>query len=352
MKGDNNDVFIELLRSGLWEKDVQAFSYNKIDYNKVFKLAHDQAVIGLVAAGIEHTRKGVIPNDIVLSFVSSTLQIEQRNKDMNNFIEDLVKKMRDADIYTLLVKGQGVAQCYERPLWRTSGDIDFLLSPNNYIKAKRLLFTMASSVRNEAYYSLHQGLYIGQWNIELHGTLRSGLSSSVDKVIDVVQRDCFYTGSVRSWMNGNTQVFLPAPTNDVFLVFTHFIKHFYKGGVNIRQICDWCRMIWTYHPKLDKYKLEKYISEAGLKSEWAAFAALAVNYLGMPAEAMPFYRSSKKWSKKADKIYSIIIKGGDWYKIQDTIAVGKIFPLSVLRFSPGILCNFNWLKIKERLLRL
>ena len=70
----------------------------------------------------------------------------------------------------------------------------------------------------------------------------------------------------------------------------------------------------------------------------------------MPMEAMPLYSKDEKWSRKADKIIAYILKGGEWRKYKDTLIVSRIFPLSILRFAPGILLNVNWLKIKERIL--
>jgi hypothetical protein len=64
---------------------------------------------------------------------------------------------------------------------------------------------------------------------------------------------------------------------------------------------------------------------------------------------MPLYSSEKKWKQKSEKIVAFILKGGEWRRFKDTFAVGKIFPLSTLRFLPGILLSVNWLKIKERL---
>ena len=43
-----------------------------------------------------------------------------------------------------------------------------------------------------------------------------------------IQNDIFYCGNVRSWMNGNTQVFLPKADEDVVYVFAHILQHFYK----------------------------------------------------------------------------------------------------------------------------
>lgn len=268
---------------------------------------------------------------------------------MNQFIADLVAKMREADIYTLLVKGQGIAQCYEKPLWRSSGDVDLLLSVENFEKAKSLLLPLSSGNKPECNYSKELGYYIDSWSVELHGTQRTGLSSRVDTKIDAVQRDLFYGGKVRSWNNGGTTVFLPAADEDVFIIFTHFIKHFYKeGGVTLRQMCDWCRLLYTYNDTIDCKLLEQRIKRSRLFNEWKAFASFAVNYLGMPIEAMPLYCDSVKLNLKGEKILSFILKGGEWHKVHDTIVVGKIFPMSVLRFASGILLNANWLKIKER----
>jgi hypothetical protein len=46
--------------------------------------------------------------------------------------------------------------------------------------------------------------------------------------------------------------------------------------------------------------------------EWKAFAAFAVEYLGMPIEAMPMYSSDKKWSRKADKICLYVMDVGNF----------------------------------------
>ncbi len=352
MTNNNQQAFFALVRAGLWEKEVRLLLYGEVNYAEVMRLAQEQAVIGLVAAGLEHVTDVKVPQVWALQFAGQAIQLEQRNKAMNQFIADLIAKMREADIYTLLVKGQGIAQCYERPQWRASGDVDLLLSVENFEKAKSLLLPLSSGNKPECNYSKELGYYIDSWSVELHGTQRTGLSSRVDTEIDTVQRDLFYVGKVRSWNNGGTTVFLPAADEDVFIIFTHFIKHFYKeGGVTVRQLCDWCRLLWTYKDSIDSKLLERRIKRAGLKSEWKAFAAFAVDYLGIPVEAIPLYSKAEKWSRKAEKIVDFILKGGEWRKVHDTITVGKIFPMSTLRFIPGIILNVNWLKIKERLFK-
>lgn len=349
MVSNNQQAFLELVRAGLWEKEAHLSPYGEINYAELMRLAEEQAVVGLVTAGLEHVVDVKIPQVWALQFAGQTIQLEQRNKAMNQFIADLVAKMRAAEIYALLVKGQGIAQCYKRPQWRASGDVDLFLSVENFEKAKSLLLPLSNGNKPECNYSKELGYYIGSWSVELHGTQRTGLSSCVDAEIDSVQRNLFYDGKVRPWNNGGTTVLLPAADEDVFLVFSHFIKHFYKeGGVTLRQMCDWCRLLYTYKDAIDPKFLEQRIKRSRLFNEWKAFASFAIYYLGMPVGAMPLFSDDVKWRKKAEKIFAFILKGGEWRKVRDTIAVGKIFPLGVIKFAPGILLNVNWLKIKER----
>ena len=360
----NNSIkaFLELVRTGLWGKNLDLRIDETTDWQEVYRLATEQAVHGLVLAGLEHSDVKP-PKMLLLQWIGEVQQIEQRNKTMNLFVAELVEKMRAADIYTVLVKGQGVAQCYERPLWRPSGDVDFLLSEENYKKAKAFLLPLSSGNKEEERYSQHLGMNIGQWYVEIHGTLRTGLAARVDRQVDAVQRGVFYGGNVRPWMvqgsrfkvqgeetAKDVQVFLPAPTEDVFLVFTHFIKHFYKEGMSMRQLCDWCRLLWTYRNEIKVDWLEKYVRKAGLMKEWQAFAALAVEYMGMPAEAMPFINLDNDYlNQKVDKLVEFILGGYSRNKVKDTKQIAKIFPWKALRYAPSIFLNVNWLKIRERL---
>ena len=172
LKTKNRDItaFFSLLRAGLWEDaglPLTAYglpeSGDEVDWRKVLDLAEEQSVVGLLAAGIEHVTDGRPAKKDVLQFIGRTVQLEQRNQAMNYFIGVLVEKMREAGIYTLLVKGQGVGQCYERPLWRACGDVDFFLDDENYGRAKAFLKPLAASVEEEYVREKHLGMTIDPW---------------------------------------------------------------------------------------------------------------------------------------------------------------------------------------------
>lgn len=358
----NTVILLELIRGGLWGTEVSLSNCKDIDYSSVMQLAEEQSVVGLVTAGLERVEDVKISQQWSLQFIGSTLQLEQLNKAMNDFVATLVGKMRTAGIYTLLVKGQGIAQCYEKPLWRACGDVDLFLSEENYAKAKEMLVPLASSVEREYEREKHLGMTIDGWVVELHGRLYCGLSSRIERELDDIYVDTFNGGNVRSWNNNGVQVFQLGVENDVFYVFTHILQHFYKEGVGLRQICDWCRLMWTYREKMDVQKLKSRLKRAGIMTEWKAFYALASTYLGMPDIDSGFMCHDSRFDKKADKIMEFVLKAGNMghnrdmshfskypYLIRKCVSMGRrigdlinharIFPLDSLRFFPRIMFN-------------
>ena len=319
----NQLVFFALLRSGLWERPARISEWGDVDFNAVYELADDQSVVGLVAAGLEHVLDRKVTKPQALPFLKKVFGLENRNAEMNFFIEDLFRKLREEGIYSLLVKGQGVGQCYERPQWRSAGDVDLLLDEKNYQKAKALLLPFASFVDHEYSDRIHLALTIDSWTVELHGSMRSSRLGRVNSCIEAAQEDTFRNGNVRVWKDGETDVFLPAVDNDIIFVFTHILQHFFAGGIGLRQICDWCRLLWTYRDEIDRDLLGSRLKGVRLKSEWEVFASLAVNYLGMPADAVPFYRKSASLDRKANRLMNHILRTGNFGQNRDMSYVQK-----------------------------
>lgn len=363
----NQRAFIELLRAGLWEKEVRLSPYKNIDYSVILNLAEEQSVVGLVAAGLEHVVDVKVPQQWALQFAGQTIQLEQRNKAMNAFIAKLIGMLRNEDVYTLLVKGQGIAQCYERPLWRACGDVDLYLSKDNYEKAKELLLPVATNVEKEEKSRLHLGMTVDGWVVELHGTMHTKLSRRMNRVADDVHSDLFYNGNVRSWNDNGVPLFLPSANNDVIIIFNHIINHLFLEGVGLRQICDWCRLLWTYRTDLDLRLLETRIRKMGQMTEWKAFYNLASRYLGMPDLGEGIMASDSRFDKKADRIMGYVLESGNfghnrdvsyraknsaavvntitlWRRICDFAKFTRVFPVD----SPKFLGQYLWNRLLYR----
>ena len=371
MKSNSIDTFFLLTRAGLYGRTegIEDFMPERVDWAEVYQLAKEQKELGLVADGIETIRAEwlkthdtlSIPRQWVVEFAHTSLRLEQRNQNMNRFIEQLFGRLQKNGIHALLLKGQGVAQCYQNPFRRAIGDVDLLLSEEDYWKAKDYLRQFASSSKEGKDYKKECAVVIANWKVEMHGSLRCGFSSRIDKELDKVYHDTFNDRNVRSWMNGTVEVFMLGKEDEVFYVFAHLLNHFYKSGVGIRQICDWCRLLWTFRDSLDLSALEARLKKMKLMSEWRSFGMFAVEFLGMPEEAMPFYCEDERWRGKARKILAFVLKTGNMgnnrrgevktysylsrkinssgQRICDLANHFTIFPLNTLRFLPKIFLN-------------
>jgi hypothetical protein len=99
-------------------------------------------------------------------------------------------------------------------------------------------------------------------------------------------------------------------------------------------------------------------------SEWKAFAVFAVEYLGMPMEAMPLYDSSyvqevQKFKRKAEKICAFVLEVGNfghkqrrdysgqsyfvrkfnsfWGRLSDMLRHFTLFPKDSIVFFGGVI---------------
>lgn len=332
------EVFLALLKSGLWEHDVSLLPYGEVNYSSLSRLAKEQSVTGLVAAGLGHVCDSKVPEEGVIMLAGLSLKTEKKNDSMNDYLASLFRRLHKETISAVLVKGQGIARCYERPLLRSCGDIDLLLDEENYHRCKALLMSEASYAEREDTHRLHLGLTLDNWLVELHGTMRVD-HAAIDKVIDEVQERTLKNGEQRIWMNESVAIPLPSPDNDVIFIFTHILQHFYEGGIGLRQVCDWCRLLLTYRKTLDIELLRDRVSRMDVMIEWQVFAKLAVDYLGMPSDALPFYDSSMRYSRKCKRLLRFIIKSGNFGHNRDKSFIDK-YPKVVRHFL--LFCLYSY----------
>jgi len=356
--------FFSLLRSGLWGSDVDAGLFcREVDWKEIFTLARDQTVIGLVADGLENLmaqaqranvqaeavppqgQPQVLPGQsagvqsslqpqalpgqsarpeaagpaislplqrMLLRLADRVIRTEQANRKQNIACAELTEMLRQGGSDAVVVKGQGVAQAYINPLRRQCGDIDLLLTRENYEKAKPILDPTGKHAASESRSKLHYECDYKGITVELHGTLDGGLNAALDRRLDQ-WRDEMLSGGVRIWDTPAGPVQLPPHNFDAIYIFVHFYHHFLLGGQGLRQICDWARYLYTYREDIDFDRLRSDVLSLGLERGWKVFASMIVDVLGCPSEVVPLYDSA--WMSKAKwALKSVFITGNFGHK--------------------------------------
>lgn len=287
-----DEIFFALLRSGLWGR-TEALPEGEIDWNAVISLSDSQAVTGIIADGLSEVRRafpGCSPDSAVSGRVVRTvLGIEMMNARIESALSSVCGELNAEGIVCCLLKGQGVARNYPVPSHRSPGDIDLLFDGRNYPKASALLVPKADRLSGEAEDRKHFGMFFGNVEIELHGTLHTFFGKRFNRKLDRMQARLFQDEDFREWNCNGVQVRLPSAGFDAVFIFTHLLQHFYYNGLGLRQVCDWMMHISRNSPAIDRECLASTLRSLGIMEAWKAFGAMAVELLGMPEDEMPFY---------------------------------------------------------------
>ena len=97
------------MQGGLWGNGNPDIRINEsTDWQEVYRLVTEQSVLGLILilAGLEHSDVKP-PQMLLLQWIGEVQMIEQRNKEMNTYIAELIENLMESDVYAILVKGQG-----------------------------------------------------------------------------------------------------------------------------------------------------------------------------------------------------------------------------------------------------
>lgn len=318
-----DDLFFDLLRSGLWDKAGTVADYSSVDWKALIRLAREQTVVGLISDGVSaQKRYGAqlsMPFEDARQLMVQTIGVERANARLDAVVAELAGIFKDNGISYCLIKGQGTAQNYLHPGHRSPGDIDFLLDDENYRRASEVLAPRAEKLLPEDGDKKHFGmLFHGGVDVELHGTARAGFGKAFNDVIDGMQSELFTRKDFRSWDCLGEPVALPSVDFDAMFIFTHFIQHFYHGGLGLRQICDWTMHLRRFASVIDRAWIRRRLDELGLDKEWKAFGFIAVNLLGLPREEMPFY--DETFGRYSDMIWASIRHSGNFGR---TMNVGR-----------------------------
>lgn len=308
----HEQVFLSLVRNSLWNAHIEVPAEFK-DWNLVMFLAETQAMQGSIA-------KALLENPLVLNKIKPGMLAKIRNVLMSNVImhsaansalQVLVISLRNAGIECVLLKGQGLAANYAHPELRECGDIDLYVGVENYSRSYEVLKNVVDEIddvsvlkgRGKHYHAKYSDI-----SVEVHKYSEVMPSSYFDKMYQGYASDGLSQNLVCMEF-GDTKVMTPADSFNTFYVFNHLWSHFLSVGAGLRQVCDWAMLLHTRGANVDKEYLLKVLTEMKLLKPWKTFGCIAVDFLGLSPDEVPFY--DLKYRNKAKMVFDYIIAEGD-----------------------------------------
>lgn len=307
--------FLELLRSGLWNKPADTSLFKgQVEWDAIVKYASQQTVLGIVAQGIVTLPAELQPSDSLSNKIRGRVIMNMRSHTLlNNVLAEVVGSLTENGFSPVLLKGQGVALNYVEPTLRQCGDIDLYIGREDYLMACLFVCerfgTDEHAVESEKHYHFtYKGVVV-----EIHRIAERLPLPIYNRRFKAWSEAHLHGNQLRTAQFGETKVALPPLEFDVLYVFNHAWHHFMFGGIGLRQLCDWVRILHNSHQKIDLAVLEKKLKAFGLWHAWRVFGHLAVDSLGLPQDEFPFYTT--RYSERGSTVLDTIMREGNFGKI-------------------------------------
>lgn len=283
-------ALLTLLRSGLWEKDIDDFSCFPLsaeEWREVFRLSRQQTVTGLVYQGLQYLPNGTLPPEpVLIRWTAEVDAIERMNRKMNETLSELYLMFHSRGLNPILQKGQGVAQFYEKPLLRECGDIDL------YFNNSRAFSVAAVYVRRHkiAVKKMPDKSLFYLWNgieVEHHTRLFDLHNPFLQCYLNKLEREKEYE-HFRLLPPSELKISIPSPFLNLLMLDLHILKHALGWGIGLRQLCDMARACYKLHETINTDEMEETCLKLGLERWNPLLHAFLTKHLGLPSSCLPY----------------------------------------------------------------
>lgn len=287
---------------------------------KLCKLATEQAVMGLVSQGLINS--GVrLEHDDALNLYALHQSIRLQNHVMDEAVVRLCNDWNDAGIRILIIKGQTLAALYPDPGLRQSGDIDFLIHPEDWEKAMTYVREVLKMNINDSNSEKHVEWVSRGVQYEMHKFLTTFAYPKHHHYWEKVVLPEIWNHPYTIRING-CEVPTLAPTYNVLYTFVHIFYHLILDGIGMRQFCDWARILSVFSPhkadslasidterKVNTELLERHLKGIGLRKAFTGLGAILTEYIGLPEKDFPFEITAEDLARGPQLFRNMITMG-------------------------------------------
>lgn len=245
-----------------------------LDYPKLYNLANQHQITALIYNQI-YTFPG-IPENLKQIWKRETFKINAFQTRKTIKMLQVYQQFINNNLKVLIVKGLICRYLYPIPDNRPSNDEDLYIQTKDFLKVKEIFLNNNFQIINETsdvtiFVDYESGL-----SIELHTALFSLDFKSYGNYQQLFT-DAF-TNCISHQIE-NMQVYSLEYSKHLLFLILHFAKHFFHGGVGIRQVVDIIMYSEKYEDKIDWDYLYQVLKDLNLYPLIMNLFALAHDYL-------------------------------------------------------------------------
>lgn len=221
----------------------------------------------------------------VSTLISSDYKILGKNIRVINAHAELSTLLHDLPFSTF--KGYASAYYYSQPIYRPMGDVDFIVSPENYSAAVEKLIN-AGYTRTGSEHERHEAFRKDKVTFELHSEIKGipngadGIateSATAEEKVRALLSDLIQTARIVETQQG--KIVIPDDFHHGLIMLLHVAGHMINdGGVGLRHLCDWA----VYVNRVDVERFRPQLESIGLWTFACQLTAVCSRYLGLPKQ--------------------------------------------------------------------
>lgn len=255
-----------LLGAGARGYDISA---EGMDMDAVRKVSIQQGVWPFVYKAAEATAD-------VSPWKSEFILAVARSVARREFTLSAIKKMEDAGVRYCLMKGAAVANLYDKPECRISGDADIFINPADEPKAEKVLKELGYSFEKRERNDHHlQATHPVGGLLEVHVRM---YSKTTEKII--FNGKIEYSDKFDKIDIDGTEFYTMGVYDGLVYLTAHYIKHLLNSGCGIRQILDLLLYMEKHKNEIDFDKYNKLLKELSYDKLIDVIKSIGGKYFG------------------------------------------------------------------------
>lgn len=284
------NAFFELLRIALGTQEKMTVTLNDAEWKDVAQMAVKQSVLGILFTAVETLPEEQRPyNDLYIDMYKWVDTIEQRNEHMNKLTASVSNRFRKDGFPNCILKGQGVALLYPKPLRRHSGDIDIWLKGErkDILKYVRKIEKNANSSYHHIKFTLKDRTLV-----EAHYTPSISYNPFINRRL---QRWCEeqQTKQVQNFYiidDENHKISVPTHDFNAVYMLHHSLRHLLSERLSMKQVVDYFYVLKSlYNDHLSSssmMNIQKDLDNLCLTKYAASMSWILCNILGLPTDML------------------------------------------------------------------
>lgn len=322
------NLFFELLQLSVGTRNKLSETPTTKEWQEIYQTASEQAVVGVMANGLEHLPAEARPQkELLLEWIGTVQMIEQRNRFMDDHCLKLLRMLEKAGLRGSILKGQGIAKLYgdadskdNLGKWRQSGDIDVYVDCEME-HALRAVREAGITVRGWDYKHAHLEIW-KDVEVELHYHVEILFNLFKNKRLQKwfsARAEEIFSDPKRT-ENTDNRFTTPTIEFNVFYILLHIYRHFFTEGVGLRQVIDYFFVLrHIYADNTDVIEMVKAVRMFGMERFARGLMWVMREALNMPTVWMLWQPDEKE----GIFILEQIVEGGNFGHYSQRVKRGR-----------------------------